>query len=702
MKFDARGFYELLPAIHRLRDAERGEPLRALLAVIAEQAALLEEDLETLYEDQFIETCAEWVVPYLGDLIGHRALHGVTAAVASQRAEVANTIACRRRKGTAAMLEQLARDVTGWNARAVEFFQRLGTTQYMNHVRPGHACAPDLRRWESLERLDTAFDSLSHTVEVRSVSSGEGRYNIPNIGIFLWRLEAHRLSDSPAAALDARRFFFSPLGNDTPLFTRPETEPEITHLATPLNVPMPITRRALDASLPAYFGRGKSIHLRVDGVEIGPGEIAACNLSDAPGGSGAWAHEPASGIAVDPVLGRIAFPAGQAPSDVRVTFHHGFGRNMGGGEYERRATFHDLPVSEVAAPAAIQDALDALESGGGSGAVQIADSGRYAETLRITAGEHGHVELRAANEQRPTLVLGGDLEIRGGEGSEVTLNGLLLIGGALRVSAPGPAAGENRLRRLQLRHCTLVPGRALTSGSEPVQPGVPSLIIETPDVAVKIEDSIVGALRIADGSSAIVSGSIVDATGESEVAYAAPDGASAGGALEILSSTVFGKIHAVELPLVSNSILFSRLAAAGETWSAPVRVQRRQTGCVRFSWLPLASVAPRRHRCQPDTEIAKQIDARTKGPPLSDAARAAISAEVAARLVPAFTARRYGLPGYGQLRASAPAEIRTGADDGSEMGAFHSLFAPQRETNLRVRLDEYLRFGLEAGIFYVT
>jgi hypothetical protein len=36
------------------------------------------------------------------------------------------------------------------------------------------------------------------------------------------------------------------------------------------------------------------------------------------------------------------------------------------------------------------------------------------------------------------------------------------------------------------------------------------------------------------------------------------------------------------------------------------------------------------------------------------------------------------------------------------MGAFHDLFQPQRETNLRVRFEEYLRFGLEAGIFYQT
>ena len=39
--------------------------------------ARVEEDLEQLYDDQFIETCADWVVPYIGDLIGYRPLHGV-------------------------------------------------------------------------------------------------------------------------------------------------------------------------------------------------------------------------------------------------------------------------------------------------------------------------------------------------------------------------------------------------------------------------------------------------------------------------------------------------------------------------------------------------------------------------------------------------------------------------------------------------
>src|SRR6266540_5279953 len=184
MSFDADRMYELLPAIYRVRDADRGEPLKALLSVIADQVGVLEEDLAQLYDDQFIETCAPWVVPYIGDLIGYRALHNVVPKIGSQRAEVAHTIGFRRRKGTASMLEQLARDVTGWNARVVEFFQLLVWTQYMNHIRPNNYYAPDLRQWEPLERLNTPFDTLPRTVDVRRIASGRGKYNIPNIGLF--------------------------------------------------------------------------------------------------------------------------------------------------------------------------------------------------------------------------------------------------------------------------------------------------------------------------------------------------------------------------------------------------------------------------------------------------------------------------------------------------------------------------------------
>src|SRR5262245_59952910 len=275
MSYDPDKLYNLLPSVHRVRDLEQGEPLRELLALITQQVGILEEDLEQLYDNQFIETCAPWVLPYVGDLIGYRSLHPIGLDQLTPLSEVANTIGYRRRKGTASVLEQLARDVTGWNARAIEFFQLLGWTQHMNHIRLTNLYAPDLRQWEPLERLGTAFETTAHTVDVRHIERGEGKYNIPNIGIFLWRLDAFTLRSSPAVRVDARRFLFSPLGANMPLFTRPQTEESITHLAKPINVPEAISRRVLDAYLANYYGPDLSIFIEGNAV----GDVAACNLS---------------------------------------------------------------------------------------------------------------------------------------------------------------------------------------------------------------------------------------------------------------------------------------------------------------------------------------------------------------------------------------------------------------------------------------
>ena len=686
MSFDAQKLYELLPAIYRSRDAEQSEPLRALLAVIAEQIGVLEDDLDRLYDDQFIETCNDWVVPYIGDLIGYRSLHGVVPKVASPRAEVAHTIAFRRRKGTATMLEQLARDVTGWPARVVEYFQLLGWTENMNHIRPEAQYAPNLRDWEKLERLNNPFDLTCHTIDVRRISERAGKYNIPNIGIHLWRLGAYRLRNSPAVAVaagDTQRFLFDPLGRDTQLFTQPEREDEITHLAEPINVPDPISRRVLSQYLTQYYGDEKSI--AIDGVDIA--SINVCDLSDA--GGGAWAHTPPAGrIAIDPVLGRIFCGDVQAALP-RVTYHYGFSADMGGGEYDRAATLDAqlTPIESVPVPHAnIQDALNAVQAGG---VAEVTDSGGYVETPAVAANAGAKIELRAANEHRPTVIISGNLEISGGDQAEVSLNGLLIAGGALRVAS----VTGNQLRRLRLRHCTLAPTTE------------PSLIVEIPNVEVVVDHCIIGALQVADGSKVTITNSIVDATSESAVAYSGIDAAreTAGGAISIVSSTIIGKVRTIELTLASNTIFVAALAPS-DTWTAPVRSEKKQSGCVRFSYVPPGSLTPRRYRCQPDLEIATRIDAAEKAAngPITQAQVNAIRADVLSWLAPSFSSLWHGAPDYAQLRSSCPAQIRTGASDESEMGAFHDLFQPQRETNLRLRLEEYLRFGLEAGSFDET
>jgi hypothetical protein len=224
-------------------------------------------------------------------------------------------------------------------------------------------------------------------------------------------------------------------------------------------------------------------------------------------------------------------------------------------------------------------------------------------------------------------------------------------------------------------------------------------VVAADHVTVEIDHSIVGGTRVIGTSELLANDSIIDATASDGIAYAAPDGEAAGGSLTLQSCTVIGKLRAEVFTLVSNCILMAKLAASGETWTSPVWAMRKQEGCVRFSYLSPGALVPRRYRCQPDLEITAEIERRTANGPLTDAARAVIRSEVEIRLVPIFSALRYGLPAYAQLAEACPYQIGSGASDDSEMGVFHELYQPQRLTNLKVRLDEYLRFGLEAGIF---
>jgi hypothetical protein len=401
-------------------------------------------------------------------------------------------------------------------------------------------------------------------------------------------------------------------------------------------------------------------------------QVMICDLSDATGG--AWAHTPPAGrVAIDPLLGRIAF--GTAPTAIpAVTYYYGLSGDLGGGEYDRLQTFLPLqPVTKLpAAGIALQDALNT--AGNNGGAVEIGDNGRYAVTPTIKAAAGKGIELRAANDTRPLLALGGEFAISGQDGSEVTLNGLLITGGRIHVI---DSADHKQLQRLRLRHCTLVPGLNLTATGAPQQAGAPSLVVETVNTIVEIDHCIIGGLRVAPGAQVTITNSIVDANAETGVAYAAIDGTSGGAPLSIQNSTVVGKVHTGFLTLASNSIFLAQMTA-GDGWQAPVWSDRRQAGCVRFSYLPPGSRTPRRYRCQPVTDAA------------------------ASRVRPTFTSLRYGDPGYGQLDRVAAAEIRQGADDGSELGVFHDLSQPQRETNLRVRLKEYAPFGLDVGFVFVT
>ncbi len=374
---------QLLPFVYRLRDAEQGLPLRALLRVLSEQVDVVEADVAQLYENWFIETSQEWVVPYIGELVGFEPVFeagqpGEAETTQGQlrnkilvpRAEVANTIRNRRRKGTLALLELLARDVARWPARAVEFFQLLGVTQSLNHLRLERGRTVDLRNGDALSRLNGPFDEIAHTVDVRRPNSHRtlGRYNVPSVGLFIWRLQAYSVTRTPAYFLEGSNieaFSFSLLGNDVQLYSpwRPEKEP--TQIANELNLPAPIRREALEETVPQpdgtvktrlcenYYGTQNSFAIWASEdwpgwsirPEANPNEPIPCdaiipaNLATSHAESeseGLVQYEPKPGkVAVDPKHGLMVFAPNQRPEKVWVFYHYGFSADLGGGEYER-------------------------------------------------------------------------------------------------------------------------------------------------------------------------------------------------------------------------------------------------------------------------------------------------------------------------------------------------------------------------------
>ncbi len=699
MSYDADKFYQLLPAIYRIRDEERGEVLKEFLSILAEQAQVVEEDIARLYDNWFIETCDEWVVPYIGDLLGVRNLHPISEKAAfSQRARVANALSYRRRKGTATMLEQLAHDTTGWDARVVEFFKLLDTTQHLNHTRLDNHRSPDVRNTEKLELLDTPFDTIAHTAEVRHIENRRGRYNIPNVGIYLWRLQAYPVRRAPALSHGNGRFSFSQLGNDIQLFNHPQTEQEITHLAGELNVPTPIRCRAFFTSKESYYGRDKSLYINADGRDIMPDEVVPCDLSD-------WnRNTPPGKVAVDPVLGRIEFL--NNPSKVQVSYYYGFSSEVGGGFYYRntaaRQTREKVKQYNIAKSLdikTIKDAISSWKADNRPNAVFcIKDSQVYDENtkLEFTLPAGITLEIRAANEERPVLFLHEALTIKGETapkdqvGGRMIIDGLLIVGNSVKIL-------DGDLGNLQIFHSTLVPGIDLNTDGTSKFKGKASIVVKEVNshLEVTIDRSITGSLDLKSTNLLTIRDSIIDGL----------DGfAVKGSSVIIEESTILGSVSVRSVKLGSNSIFTGKVVA-----------ERKQEGCMRFCYFPKGSEVPRQYYCQPNTAIQtilkKELDAalaKNSGiipqefKELEEKIRGQLEKDVSVWLKPSFTDLRYGQPGYVQLFLQCPEEISKGADDEAEMGVFHHLQQPKREANLGASLEEYLRVGLEAGIFYVT
>jgi hypothetical protein len=221
--------WEMIPAVYREQDGLADNPgvLRSLVRILAGQAAILRRSNDRVWDDEFIDLCNSWAVPYLADLVATRLVSVLN--LRGRRIDVAKTIYYRRRKGTVRVLEELISDITAWDGVVVEEFRRLARAWHGLDPQPapflgqftgtppgGYA---DLRRPRGAELSGGPFDEYFHSADLRIERGTDGLYNIPKITFYLYRLQSRPLVGvTPMRGPSNRAFTFDPSGRDVPLF----------------------------------------------------------------------------------------------------------------------------------------------------------------------------------------------------------------------------------------------------------------------------------------------------------------------------------------------------------------------------------------------------------------------------------------------------------------------------------------------------
>jgi hypothetical protein len=707
----------LIPLHTRVRDNASGKTLEALLRAVAGELASLENDIDELYSSWFIETCPEWVVPYIADLVGVTDLPpdlsagGSTGAAVSRRAVVANTVAYRRRKGTAAVIEQVARDVTGWPSKAIEYFRLLAATTHLNHVHTDRMACASLRDAEALDLVppaiaNGALDRLSHTTEVRHIGSGRGRYGIPNVGVFLFPLQVYAVTEAQARQVAPGRWTVDPLGHETPLFAVPTTETQIEHLAAESDLPVPLRPRRLLAILSAARGAGASdqplpIEIVVDDdppLEVS--RVRVCGLEDLERDV---VGDVVDGwqVMVDAVIGVLHPYLDGAPADpesITISYSYGSMADVGAGPYDR-SEIHETSLEvdpysgistaggrdviaqiQVVAAGTVPGAVDTIVEGlaatdaswaavqstaGATSVLSIGDSATYAEDLAVSLPESTRLVLVAATWDarvlangdvlaavpgvyntegvRPSII--GDLVVTGATGSSLAVDGIVLDGDL--VVAPGA------LGSLSVSQCTIRGHIRVESAPDATNQDLAVLVNRSRVSGVDLVRT-VPELTICD--------SIVDPAAD-------PDDPTA-------QAVEGAGLHlAVEGSTLRGAVDVRTLDASSTVFDGPARVEDRQVGCIRFSYIGPGSRVPRRFRCVPS------------------GSGAGTSAGVAG-----YVSVEPGSPSYLVLGAGCPASIREGSEGGADMGVHRHLERPLRVDAARRLLEPYVPVGLEIGI----
>lgn len=709
--------YQLLPRLYRRRDEAQGQPLRALMAVLDAEFATLETDMLALYDNWFIETCDEWALPYLADLVDAGPLGDGEKWHYTQRRRIANTIAYRRRQGTVATLENVIRDETGWTAKIAESSRLLSVTQHVTDVRQDRGQTVDLRDALALSRRHGAFNDVAHAVEIPARTQSPiihwpapgrppRRYRPNGLTVFLWRLGAYAMTRVTPCLKTSRElppgcFTFDPVGRDQALFNVPESIASIEEPLQPIHVPMPISRAVLAADLAdaksngksqsVFFGPGRSVNISRRGQPLPPHRVASANLDPWPDEDSlaAWREQRGETEAViDVQRGRFVWLGSTVPTveAIEVDYTYGFSDDMGGGPYGRglesnakatqtwivaRRTLSQSAASSeaVRTVSSLNQALtewnqlaERFEKVSNPqspliGQIWILDNTTYEVDIGVVRMPQGaHLTIAAADEMRPAVRLDEPLAVHTWRyaardaprhsheedactPTQLELNGLL-IDGQIEIRR-SPGSQNPAVLDLTVSHCTLVP-----------LPNTASLRAIDSVGRVDIDLSIVGRIELCDGAHLYVSQTIIDGGGQDDALAIARDPGGHGVTAELSRATIFGAVRGLRLELAEN-VLFTR----------PLEALKSEP--VRFSYVPADDGC-------------------------------------AANLQHAFTSMRPGDPAYAQLGAHCPEEILHAGEDGSQPGAFHRRYRPQRLSGLQRIIDEFAPLGQELMVEYVT
>jgi hypothetical protein len=750
--------WNLLPAIYRALDTDQfnaNGPLRELVNRIGAQAATLRRSIDRMWEDQSIETCDDWVIPYIGDLLATNLVASLDPR--GQRLDVARTIYYRRRKGTLAILEEIAFDITGWNVKLVEFFRRLGRTRHGLDpaiglasfaqpdiaalqqaeglvgplTRTGIGGLADLRNVYGASKAGSAFDEFFHTADFRPGQGKVGWYGIPRLGVFLWRLQSFPVPyTTPVESTQCPgQFTFDPTGREIPLFAVAVaaqnygdtwTSPAEWQLPTPISPTLLEPALAEEAAYPLY-----AVSANGDGLFV---QNALGVFRDEPGGpelipadhftadpaifqSAAFSAPPAStprpSFLIDPSHGLLIDRRSHSHhrGDLQVTYAYGFSSEIGAGPYDRRQTGSG-PFPPATSP---------TSKGGGkiglvppSGTLTILDSLTYSAGPQVAV--QGSLTVRADNEQRPVIRFvpppwgwtewrfnGAPVE-SGGSGNCLVLDGLFLSGADLVL------AGE--FDRVTLTCCTLDPGSAAPPPTRPEasapisvfavaadgQDLVPCrLWIEGQVATLTIERCITGPIRTR-GNGEVATLTITDS-----IIQAIPTVPESAASVPHSASIPEEPVDAA-LALTDGDVSLSRCTVLG-----PVAVHRLQASeCILWD---RAEVDDTQHGCV-------RFTAWTKGSVLPRQYESVTIAPGSSL----FTSTDFGQPGYGQLLptvdlailpAAGPASpavptIAAGAQNGSEMGAFARELNPIKQRGLLIKYQEFMPAGLVPVLIFVT